>query len=666
MSLTTSSCPLDCPDTCSLSIEVREQRVARIDGDHRNPVTAGFICGKVRKFADHMYGPERVRQPMLRTGPKGSGRFQPITWDEAMERICAEITRVRETHGGQAILPFHYGGCNGYLTDGTMDKRLFRRLGASRLLRTFCAATTGAAFSGLYGMMPGVSYDDYVHARLIVLWGVNPSATSIHLVPLIQRARESGARLVVVDPRAIPLARQADLHLPVRPGTDLPVALGIMNWLFENNAADIEFLRAHTTGWQTLRERAAAWSNERAAEVAGVSAEDLATLAAWYADAEPAVVRCGWGLERNRNGGSGVAAVLALPAVAGKFGVRGGGFTMSAGGGWDFDLEAAIAEPEPDTRVINMLRLGRVLLETKDPPIKLLFVYNANPVATAPRQREVLAGLAREDLFTVVFEQVHTDSANLADIILPATTFLEHHELRRSYGMPLAFDTPAVVPPVGEARANYQVFAELIERLELARPGDPTSPRELIDALVASSPHGAGIQAEIERTGMATRPNRAAPVPFVDIWPMTKDRKIHLCPDALEREAPEGLYAYRPDRATERHPLALISPAMSRQVSSTFGQLRRDPSALGMHPDDARARGIESGDRVRVFNELGEVECLARVSRAVRPGVVELAKGAWLRHTFSRTTANALIPDDLADLGGGACYNDARVQVERV
>ena len=661
-----SACPLDCPDACSLSVTVDDGRVTRIDGSERNVLTRGLICGKVRKFDRHMYGAERLRHPMRRVGPKGSGAFERISWDDAMVQLCTEIDRVRQKSGGEAIVPFSYGGSNGYLTDGTVDARLFRRLGASRLLYTFCAVPTSKASSGLYGSMPGVSPVDYVHAQLIVVWGINPSATSIHLVPFIQQARARGARLVVVDPRAIPLARQADLHIAPRPGTDGPVALALINWLFEQGRADIDFLEAHTRDWQTLRERAQPWTLEAAAEVAGVAVADLRQFATWYADAEPAVIRMGNGLERNRNGGSAASSVLALPAVGGKFGVRGGGFTLFSGRAWGIDTEPAIAEPEPETREINQTRLARALAELNDPPIELLFVYNCNPVASAPRQTDLCQQLMREDLFTVVYEQVHNDTADYADLLLPATTFLEHRELRKSYGSPHLFDSPAVATPVGESRPNYQVFAELCERLGLARPDDPVQPQQLIDAIIEPSPHRDSLRAQLAERGVADYPDGVAPILFHDVWPDTPERKVQLLPESLESQAPLGLYGYRPDPGTDAHPIALISPALSRMVTSTFGQLLSGQVPVDIHPDDARARGIASGDTVRVFNDLGEFRCLARVSDVVRPGVAQLPKGLWKRHTKSGTTSNAVIPDDEGDVGRAACFNDARVQIERV
>jgi len=659
-----TACPLDCPDACSIDATVVDGVVTRLDGTWDNPFTQGFLCAKVRRFPRHVYGPERLRHPERRTGRKGDGAFERIGWDQAFDLLTTEIRRVRERSGGEAILPLCYGGSNGLFSQGAADARLFARLGASRLARTVCAAATGAAATGLYGKMPGTALEDYEHAALIVLWGVNPSASGIHLVPILDAARAKGARLVVVDPRRTPLAAKADLHLAVRPGADLPVALAVARWLFENGRADLGFLESQATGWERLREKAAEWTPERAAAVAGVEASDVERLAALYAASSPAVIRCGWGLERNRNGGSAVASVLALPAVAGKFGVRAGGYTLSNSGAWrELRADRAVNAEQPPTRLVNMNRVGAVLNGAADPPVELLFVYNNNPLQTLPRQEEVRRGLAREDLFTVVFDQVRTDTALWADLVLPATTFLEHDDLAIGYGAMRLGRVRPVIAPVGEARSNQSVFAELCRRLGLEEPGDAIAPAELEAALLSDLP-GAG--AALARDGATLPSCGARPIQFVDVFPATPDRKIRLFPEDLDATAPAGLYGFQRDPESPEFPLALISPATSRTVSSSLGQLYRDQVPLAMHPDDAAARALGGGDEVRVWNELGEVRCRVAIDRRLRPGVVVLPKGLWSHNTLNGATANALAPDTLTDLGGGACFNDARVEVAAV
>ncbi len=673
MTTTSQLCPLDCPDACSLSVTVEDGRVTKVTGDHRNPVTAGYICGKVRRFPKYMYGADRVQRPYIRrAGVSKEARsedplkaFREATWDEALEVVTQRFAGVREEFGGQAILPACYGGSNGYLSHGVTDERFFRRLGASRLLPTICAAPSGAAQALTYGRMPGVAFQDFAHARLIVLWGMNPSSSGIHAVPFVKEAVKAGARLVVVDPRQIQLAKGADLHLALRPGTDLPVALALANWLFEHGRIDEAFVAASVVGVTEFRERAAQWPIARAAEVAGVAPQDLETLAGWYADASPALIRCGWGVERNRNGASAVGAVLALPALAGKFGVRGGGYTMSNSRAWTLSTEPVVGQTPPTVREVNMNQLGRALTELSNPPIKALYVYDGNPASTFPDQERVRRGMARPDLFTVVHEQVWTDSCRYADVVLPAPTFLEQPEMYRGYGNYVLQKAGAAVPPVGLARSNFDVFLALCDRLGLSREGDVRDVEVAARAIVAADPDGERIWRELGERGLAVPTIGNAPVQFGDLFPGTPDGKVHLWDEAADAEAPAGLWGYQPDPATAQYPLALISPSSADRITGTFGNLRAKVAVLSIHPRDAKRRSVGDGDGLRVFNALGELHCVARVTDEVRPGVVEMPKGVWDRETSSGNSANALCPDTLSDLGGGACFNDARVQVER-
>jgi anaerobic selenocysteine-containing dehydrogenase len=654
-------CPLDCPDSCSLDVRIQDGRITSIDGSSLNPVTDGYICAKVRRFPERVYGPDRLLYPAVRKGPKGLASFQRVTWDDAMALIADRISEAREQWGGESILPYSYGGSNGLLTQDTSDATLFRRLGASRLARTVCAAATGAANQAMYGKMASVTYLDFQDARLIVVWGCNPSASGIHLVPHIREAQRRGAKLIVVDPRTTQLARHADIHLAIRPGTDLPVALAIHRHLFETRGADAQFLAAYTRGADKLRAKAREWTFDRTAEEAGVRARDIEAAAELYATVSPAVVRCGWGQERNRNGGNASLAILALPAVAGKFGVRGGGYAMSNTSAWGITRNWVPAE-EPPTRIVNMNQLGRALTDSSDPPVKLLFVYNSNAAVTSPDQARVLKGLEREDLFTVVFEQVMTDTARYADVLLPATTFLEGYDIARGYGpISLRLGQP-VIERVGESRPNADVFSELLERLDMIKAGEPSGELEEMLDVIAHMPPAIG--EDLRETGTATPPFGGRPIQFGDVWPMTHDGKADLYPEALESEAPAGLYGYQRDPATPEFPLALISPASERTITSTLSELPRPEVRLLMHPDDAAPRGLKDGDAVRLFNERGEVRCNLQVGGWIRPGTVVLPKGLWRKHTANGYTANVLAPDTLTDLGGGACFNDARVQVE--
>jgi anaerobic selenocysteine-containing dehydrogenase len=658
-----TACPLDCPDSCGLSVTVERGRLVKIDGSAHTRSTGGYICGKVRRFDRRVYGADRLLHPAIRTGAKGRATFSRTSWDEALDLVASKMREAKDRFGAESVLPYYYGGSNGLLTSDLEDARLFRRFGASRLDRTICAAPTGAAATAMYGKMAGVAYPDYEHAKLVVVWGCNPSTTGIHIVSHIKRAQKNGARLVVIDPRQTPLARIADLHLAVRPGTDLPVALAVLRELFTRGRADGDFLAEHATGAEALRDAAESWTLARASAEAGIEAADLERFADWYAAISPAVIRCGWGQERNRNGGSATLAILALPAVAGKFGVRGGGYTMSNSAAWGIKAERLINVPAAPTRVVNMNHLGRALTEFETPPVSVLFVYNCNPLATAPDQNRVRRGLGREDLFTVVFDQVMTDTATHADVLLPATTFLEHYDVAKGYGAYHLHLVQPVIAPVGESRPNHEVFHALAVRLGLVAPGgiddelgeagavmDLTGrlPDPLTPALLNGQP--------------APAPGDGRPVQFVDVFPKTPDGRVHLFPADLEARL--GLYVYAADPATAAHPLSLISPASEHTISSTLGESRPGIARIKIHPDDAHPRSISDGDPVRVFNELGEVHCEASVTPEIRSGAVSLAKGLWARSTVNGATANALVPDSLTDIAGGACFNDARVQVE--
>jgi anaerobic selenocysteine-containing dehydrogenase len=628
-----------------------------------DPVTAGFVCAKVRRFERQVYAAERLQHPLRRSGPKGSGAFEPVTWDAAIAEITRRFREIAKRSGAEAILPYHYGGSNGVLSDGFLDTLFFARLGASRLLKTLCAAPATAVATGMYGKMPGVAFEDYVHARCILVWGGNPKASNIHLVPFIKEARRRGAFVAVVDPVRTLGRGEADLHLPVHPGADLPLALAVIRLWRDWGCLDIEFLAQHVTGVDALLAAAAPWTTGRAADVTGVPAADIETLARVYADTSPAVIRCGWGLERNRNGGQAIAAILAMPALLGKFGVRGGGYTLSNSGAARFDARRVLGVPPWTTRAVNMSQLGQVLAGDLDPPIEALFIYNCNPAVTAPDQAAVLRGLAQEDLFTVVFDQLMTDTAQFGDIILPATAFPEHTDVRVSYGRFAVGAVRPVIPPSGEARSNHDVFCQLGRAMGFEDPPFSWTEEEAFRTVLASLELEGGTP--LERGG----PDAViwthdfpgpAPIMFGTVWPRTADGKVHLEPEDL------GPDPYRYQEVTDRrYPLALISPATARTISSTMGQYGIPELYVQINPRDAGSRDIVEGDLTRVFNGLAEVVCRARVTDRVRPGVVVIPKGAWRRSSRSGFTATALCSDHVNVVGGGACYNDARVEVER-
>jgi anaerobic selenocysteine-containing dehydrogenase len=648
-------------------VRVEDGRVASIGGSRVNPVTEGFICGKVRRFTKRLYGPDRLLHPLRRKGAKGGGEFARVSWDEALDEIAQRMDAARRESGGESILPYYYGGSNGLLTMGAADTWLFRSLGTSRLATTVCAAPTGAAAKALYGKMASVDLADFGAARFILIWGANPRDSNIHLVPNLKRARQAGARIAVVDPRRTMGEGTCDFHLPVYPGTDVVVALAMIGHLERIGRVDRTFLETHATGSERLLESARAWTLEKAAALSRIEARLIATVAEAYAEAEPALVRCGWGLERNRNGEAAAAAVLALPAVAGKFGVKGGGYALSGSGAYRVNDQTLAGQPEPGTRLINMNRLGRVLLEETSPPVKVLFVYNANPVATVPDQNRILRGLRREDLFTVVFDQVMTDTARFADVVLPATTFLEHVELSKSYGSYGVFLGEPVIEPVGESRPNEAVFLDLARRLRVAGDypkGDPLLLRAM--ASMEGPVEGRGPEDRLRRLreGRILRMDFPGerPIQFGNVLPRTTDKKAHLWPEELGAEP----YRYRPEEAEAAYPLALISPATDRTISSSLAEYGFKEAFLHMHPDDAGRRRLSEGDTVRVHNALGEVVVRLRLDRDIRPGVVNLPKGIWNRHTKNGAVGNALVSDAVSEVSGGACFNDARVEVSRV
>ena len=659
-----TTCTMDCPDTCALEVAVEDGRVQRISGNREHSPTNGFICNKVSRFAERIYHPDRILFPLRRSGPKGTGAFVRISWQEAIVEVVGRFQEILQQWGGEAILPYHYGGSNGLLGDGFLDDFFFAKLGASRLAKTLCAAPTTEVATGMYGKMPGVAFEDYRHAQFILLWGANPKVSNIHLVPFLRQAKKNGAFVAVVDPVRNFSSREVDLHLPVFPGADLPLALALIHLWKETGKLDREFLREHADGLAPLLEQAEAWPVERAAAEARVAPDDIRTLAQMYAAASPAVLRCGWGLERNRNGGQAAAAILALPALLGKFGLRGGGYTMSNSGAAKLDLKKVFGEYSWRTRVLNMTQLGALLNGELEPPIKALYVYNCNPAATVPDQNAVLQGLAREDLFTVVHEQVMTDTAKYADVILPAPTFLEQREIKKAYGSYVVGGVQPAIPVRGEAKPNEEVFAALGRALGWRdQPfswDTSTCMRKVAEALTLA---GRPADAALFEAGESQRFDfpGPAPVQFQTVFPQTPDGKIHLTPAALGAEP----FRYQPVE-DEKFPLALVSSATSKMITSTLGEFNYPELWATLNPQDAAARSIAAGDAVRVFNQLGEVVCRADLSDRLREGVVVIPKGAWRKSSRNGRTATALCPATISQVGGGACYNDARVEVEKI
>ncbi|MBI4550639.1 MAG: molybdopterin-dependent oxidoreductase, partial [Candidatus Latescibacteria bacterium] len=583
-----TTCPMDCPDTCALDVEVTDGTIHRISGSPDHPLTDGFICDKVARFTQRVYHHDRLLFPMRRSGSKGTGSFVRISWDEALSEITARFQDIVHRWGGEAILPYHYGGSNGFLSDSLLDAFYFFKLGASRLAKTLCAAPSTEVALGMYGKMPGVAFEDYPSAQCILIWGANPKASNIHLIPFLRQAKKRGAFIAVIDPTNHFSPREIDLHLPVLPGTDLPVALSMIRLWREMGCLAHDFLRQQADGLEPLLEQADAWPVERAAAEAHVSPGDIRTLAQVYAASTPAVIRAGWGTERNRNGGQALAAILSMPALLGKFGVRGGGYTMSNSGAAKLDTTKLFGDMTWRTRVINMTQLGTVLNGDLNPPIKGLFVYNCNPAVTVPDQNAVLRGLSREDLFTVVFDQIMTDTAQYADILLPATTFLEHHDIRRGYGHYTVGGVQPVIAPLGETRPNDAVFAALGRAMgwqdEPFSWDTSTTLRNVAEALVLN-----GRPADAARLSTGQHQHYEfpgqTPIQFATVFPYTPDGKVHLTPPALGNTP----FHYQPV-ASDRFPLALISPGNNKMISSTLGEFNYPELDLTLHPDDAAAR----------------------------------------------------------------------------
>jgi anaerobic selenocysteine-containing dehydrogenase len=649
-----TACPLDCPDTCSLTVTVTDGRITKVDAAAGNPLTDGYICQKVKHHARRVEAPERVMTPLVRTGPKGAGEFRAATWDEALDLIVARLHAAEAEHGPESVLPFVYNSSAPLLQDEA-GERLWRRFGASRLRHTVCAATHGAAYHCVYGSMLSADPADLVHSRLIVVWGANPTVSNIHLAPLITRAqREHGARVVVVDPRATASARRADLHLAVRPGTDVVLAYAVAHELERQGLLDREFIAAHAEGADEFLTAAREFPVARAAEICGVAADAVVELSTWLGTITPAMVRVGWGIERNRNGGSACAAVFSLPVLAGQFGQPGAGVIGSLSAAAPLAWDAR----EPDTpddrrrpRAFGMNRIGAALLDPDlDPPIQVLFVQGSNLAATNPDQTAVLRGLAREDLFTVVHEQVLTDTARFADVVLPATTHFEVHDLAASYGSFTLQEVAPVIDPVGESRSNNEVAAALAARLGYDLTRFDVSRAAVLERCLTDDGAYDGVR--------LTRP-AGGTVQFRDTVPSHPGGRAHLA-------SLPGLGVPRYRVLDDPFPLTVISPSSARTINSMFGEFQPPEPVVALHPGDAAARGIADGDAVVVRNVRATIPTVARLDASLRPGVVTMPKGSWCRDFAGGLTVNALVPDTLSDLADGACFNDARVEIDRV
>jgi anaerobic selenocysteine-containing dehydrogenase len=666
-----SVCPLDCPDTCSLTVTVEAERIVQIRGSRANPYTGGVICTKVaRDHADFVHGDRRLTTPLRRTGAKGEGRFEPLTWDAALDLIHARVDAVVRAHGPQAVLPLNYAGPHGMLAYASMDLRFFHRLGATLLDRKpLCGGVRTEAWLGTYGPVPGMRPEQAAQAKLVIAWGNNVTYCNLHFTSIMHEARRNGAKLVVVDPRRTKIAEQADLHVALRPGTDVILAWAVTAELERRGALDRAFIERHVLGFEEYMARARGVSPAEAARVCRVPEAQVRQLVDWFQTLSPVAINVGNGLERNQNGGSGIRAVFALPALAGKLGVPGGGLVNGAGYAFP-KTPARLQRPDlvpPGTRTFNIVDVGAHLLDPAlAPPVKALFVYNHNPVVVHPDQNRMRRGLAREDLFTVGIDVVMTDSLAYADVVLPAASHFEYHDIYPAYGQHWLQRAEPVIRPLGESLPNTEIFRRLAARFGLDDPIFRATDAELMDdALDPADPRLGGVRPSRLPTDRATAMTVGGEdaVLFRNVFPKTPSGKVELVSEYLDGKYGARLPGFVPFEAP--FPLILISPASDRRITSTFGGSKASDATppLEMHPDDARARGLADGTTVKVWNDLGEVHLPLKVTDVVPPGVVATWKGTWLRTSDNGQTVSALVPGHHADISGGACYNDTRVEV---
>jgi anaerobic selenocysteine-containing dehydrogenase len=701
-----TACPHDCPDACSVLVTVEDGRAVRIGGNPEHPVTRGFLCAKVSKYLERVYSPERLLYPMRRVAPKGVGgpeAFERISWDAALEAVAERLQRAAAEFGSESILPYSYGGTLGQINGNAMDRRFFHRLGASQLQRTICSEAGEAGLISVNGAKYGVAPQDFRHARYIVVWAANIHGNNIHLWPFIEEARRDGAKLVVIDPFRTRTARLADWHLQIRPGTDAALALGLMRCIIEEDLYDKDFVARHTFGFDELRKRAAEYGPQRVAEITGLAADDIVRLAREFARSQPAVIRLNYGVQRSEHGGMAVRAIAMLPAITGAWRRLGGGMTLSTSGTFKLNKMAlmrselmikALGRP---ARSLNMNQLGKLLTDPQlDPPVKALFVYASNPAAVCPNHNLVIEGLKRSDLFTVVHEQFLTDTTDYADIVLPATTFLEHKDLVTSYGHLSIQLSEQAIQPQGESCRNTELFRRLATRIGFDDECLRASDDEMIDdALSSGDAWLEGITREtlerahwmelrVPRTnqpqqadiGLAGDPgNQGAYLPFANGF-ATASGKAELYSEALAAAGIEPVAEFTP--ATEsrhtalaaQYPLELLGRKRDNFLNSTFANLEslqrlERRGELQMNEADAAPRGIADGDALRVFNGRGELQLRARVDNSVPAGVVA-AHLHWARLSEGGKNINALTSDRLSDMGGGATFYSALVEVQKV
>ncbi len=694
-----AACPHDCPDACGVLITVEDGRATRVQGDPAHPTTRGFLCAKVAKYLDRVYSPERVLYPMRRVAPKGpdagqgaraTKSFQRISWDEALGDIADRFKRITAESGSEAILPYSYGGTLGVLNGASMDRRFFHRLGASQLDRTICSLAGEMGLKSVLGVKLGTEPEQFIHSRYIIAWAANIHGNNVHLWPFIAEARRKGAKLVVIDPYRTRTAACADWYLPINPGSDAALALGMMHVIINEGLHDADYVEHYTLGFSQLREKVQEYPPERVEKWTGIAAADVGRLAREYATTRPAVIRLNYGVQRSERGGASTRAITMLPCITGSWKEIGGGLQLSTSGAYGLNREAlertdlmvqALRRP---ARVVNMVELGKALNTLDDPPIRALFVYNSNPAAVCPNHNEVVRGLRRSDLFTVVHEQFFTDTTDYADIVLPATTFLEHDDLQTGYGHYYVQMSDKAINPLGECRSNVETFRALAERMGFEDECFRESVDHMIDAALDSkNPWLKGIDRErLEREGhvrlnFAGNGSDAAQSPFLPFAEgnfATPSGKAELYSESLRALGLHPVVDFTPP-AESRHgsqaksfPLEMLARKADNFLNSTFSNLpvtqqMEELGLLEMNAIDARARGIANGDGVRVFNGRGEILLTARVDGAVQPGVVS-ARLHWAKLSAGNRNINVLTSEKLTDLGNSATFYSVLVEVE--
>jgi anaerobic selenocysteine-containing dehydrogenase len=669
------ACPHDCPDTCALLTTVVNGRAIKVQGNPAHRPTDGVLCTKVSRYAERTHHPERLLTPLKRSGPKGAGQFVPVTWDEALEDIAAKLQSIAQSNP-EAVLPYSYAGTMGLVQGEAMAGRFFHKLGASLLDRTICASAGAEGLTQTLGNKVGMKVEFFAESKLILIWGSNAIGSNVHFWRSAQEAKRQGAKLVCIDPRKTETADKCQVHLALRPGTDAALALALMHELIVHNWLDHDYIAQHTSGWDALRERALQWPPERAAQVCGLPVAQITDLARDWGQTQPAAIRLNYGMQRVRGGGNAVRAIACLPALTGAWRHRAGGLLLSSSG--HFPVRRAALQ-RPDLlgtrlpRTLNMSTIGDDLLRPASPvfgpAIQALVVYNSNPVAVAPESGKVVRGFAREDLFTVVLEHFQTDTADYADYILPATTQLEHWDIHTSYGhTDVLLNRPAIAP-VGLSRTNTDIFRALGARMGFDEPCFADDDLALCRTAIGDEADFA----QLLEHGFASLPVPDAP--FAQGGFPTASGRCEFFSTRLAAMGQDGLpnhiANYEVPTASDRHPLAMISPPARNFLNSTFVNvtslraLEVEP-LLEIHADDAKARGIASGDVVKVFNDRGEYHCKAKVSDRARPGVVHGLGIWWRKFGLNGTNVNQLTSQHLTDMGRAPVFYDCAVQVARL